>query len=377
MLKKIIKNIKEFFFIIENIRQINKDKPKIIFYSENKAYVKYAYILIDVIKKKYPNKIYYVSSDIDDQVNDINIRNIYIGKGVLMQYFFLTIKSDNIFLTLTDLDNTVVKKNRFVKNYIYFFHGAVSTTKVYTSTAFDNYDTILCNGDHHVKEIELRENLYNLKKKRLIKSGYSYFDYLHYKLNKNNDDINEILIAPSWNKNKRYFINENFDKIIDKLINTGFKVRFRPHPENLKRSQNYLNSIKKKYNGEMFIYDDDPENYSAFEKAKCLITDNSGISIEFFLLMKRPIIYFDDFAKIHNSQIENFKDLETIEDRVKKKFGIFFKVNEINNIKNIIDQSNINFKKNIDEVNKFIDINFFNYNKTSDYIDKNLANILR
>ena len=93
--------------------------------------------------------------------------------------------------------------------------------------------------------------------------------------------------------------------------------------------------------------------------------------------MKRPIIYFDDFAKIHNSQIENFKDLETIEDRVKKKFGIFFKVNEINNIKNIIDQSNINFKKNIDEVNKFIDINFFNYNKTSDYIDKNLANILR
>jgi len=377
MLKKIIKNIKEFFFIIENIRQINKDKPKIIFYSENKAYVKYAYILIDVIKKKYPNKIYYVSSDIDDQVNDINIRNIYIGKGVLMQYFFLTIKSDNIFLTLTDLDNTVVKKNRFVKNYIYFFHGAVSTTKVYTSTAFDNYDTILCNGDHHVKEIELRENLYNLKKKRLIKSGYSYFDYLHYKLNKNNDDINEILIAPSWNKNKRYFINENFDKIIDKLINTGFKVRFRPHPENLKRSQNYLNSIKKKYNGEMFIYDDDPENYSAFEKAKCLVTDNSGISIEFFLLMKRPIIYFDDFAKIHNSQIENFKDLETIEDRVKKKFGIFFKVNEINNIKNIIDQSNINFKKNIDEVNKFIDINFFNYNKTSDYIDKNLANILR
>jgi len=377
MLKKIIKNIKEFFFIIENIRQINKDKPKIIFYSENKAYVKYAYILIDVIKKKYPNKIYYVSSDIDDQVNDINIRNIYIGKGVLMQYFFLTIKSDNIFLTLTNLDNTVVKKNRFVKNYIYFFHGAVSTTKVYTSTAFDNYDTILCNGDHHVKEIELRENLYNLKKKRLIKSGYSYFDYLHYKLNKNNDDINEILIAPSWNKNKRYFINENFDKIIDKLINTGFKVRFRPHPENLKRSQNYLNSIKKKYNGEMFIYDDDPENYSAFEKAKCLITDNSGISIEFFLLMKRPIIYFDDFAKIHNSQIENFKDLETIEDRVKKKFGIFFKVNEINNIKNIIDQSNINFKKNIDEVNKFIDINFFNYNKTSDYIDKNLANILR
>ena len=322
MLKKLISNVKEFFLIIKNIKQINKDKPKIIFFSENKAYLKYAYVLIDVINKKYPNQIYYVSSDINDRVDKINIKNIYIGKGVLMQYFFLTVKGENMFLTLTDLDNTAVKKNKFIKNYIYFFHGTVSTTKVYTSTAFDNYDTILCNGDYHVKEIELREDANKLKKKKLIKSGYPYFDYLNYKLNKNEVN-NEILIAPSWNKNKKNFINENFEKIIDNVIKGGFKVRFRPHPENLKRSKIYLNSIKKKFNGEMFVYDDEPENYKAFEKAKCLITDNSGISIEFFLLMKRPIIYFDNFDKIHNNQIENFKDLETIEDSVKSKFGIF------------------------------------------------------
>ena len=376
MLKKLISNVKEFFLIIKNIKQINKDKPKIIFFSENKAYLKYAYVLIDVINKKYPNQIYYVSSDINDRVDKINIKNIYIGKGVLMQYFFLTVKGENMFLTLTDLDNTAVKKNKFIKNYIYFFHGTVSTTKVYTSTAFDNYDTILCNGDYHVKEIELREDANKLKKKKLIKSGYPYFDYLNYKLNKNEVN-NEILIAPSWNKNKKHFINENFEKIIDNVIKSGFKVRFRPHPENLKRSQIYLNSIKKKFNDEMFIYDDDPENYKAFEKAKCLITDNSGISIEFFLLMKRPIIYFDNFDKIHNNQIENFKDLETIEDSVKSKFGIFFKYNEIDNMKNIVDQSILNFKENSDEVDKFIDINFFNYNKTSDFINKNLADIIK
>ena len=376
MLKKLISNAKEFFLIINNIKKINKDKPKIIFFSENKAYLKYAYVLIDVINKKYPNQIYYVSSDINDRVNDLNVKNIFIGKGVLMQYFFLTVKGDNMFLTLTDLDNTVVKKNKFIKNYIYFFHGAVSTTKVYTSTAFDNYDTILCNGDYHVKEIELRENAHKLKKKKLIKSGYAYFDYLNYKLNKNEVN-NEILIAPSWNKNKKNFINENFVKIIDNVIKSGFKVRFRPHPENLKRSQMYLNSIKKKFNDEMFVYDDEPDNYKAFEKAKCLITDNSGISIEFFLLMKRPIIYFDDFDKIHNSEIENFKDLETIDDCVKRKFGIFFKENEMNNMKNIIDKSILNFKENSDEVDKFIDINFFNFNKTTDFINKNLGDILK
>ena len=86
--KKLIKNIKEFFLIIKNIRQINKDKPKIIFFSENKAYLKYAHVLIDVIKKIHPNQIYYVSSDINDRVKDISIKNIYIGKGALMQFFF-------------------------------------------------------------------------------------------------------------------------------------------------------------------------------------------------------------------------------------------------------------------------------------------------
>ena len=376
MLERLISYIKEFFLIIKNIKQINKDKPKIIFFSENKAYLKYAYILIETINKKYPNEIYYVSCDSDDKVNNMNVKNIYVGKGVLMQYFFLTIKAENMFLTLTDLGNSIVKKNKFIKNYIYFFHGAVSTTKVYTSTAFDNYDTILCNGDYHVEEIELRENLNKLKKKKLIKLGYPYFEYLNLKLNKN--EVNdEILIAPSWNKNTKNFLNENFEKIIDKTIQNGFKVRFRPHPENLKRSQIYLNSIKSKFNNEMFIYDDDPENYKAFEKAKCLITDNSGISIESLLLMKRPILFFDDFDKIHNNQIENFKNLEAIDDRVKRKFGIFFKENEIDDLKNIIDQSILNFKEDGNEVGKFIDKNFFNYNKTSDFINKNLLNILR
>ncbi len=376
MIKKLITNIKDFFLIIKNIKQINKDKPKIIFFSENKAYLKFAYVLIEVLNKKYPNQIYYVSSDVNDRVDNINVKNIYIGKGALMQYFFLTVKGENMFLTLTDLDNTIVKRNKFIKNYVYFFHGAVSTTKVYTSTAFDNYDTILCNGDYHVKEIQLREDLQNLKKKKLIKSGYPYFDYLNSKLNRN--DVNdEILIAPSWNKNKKNFINENFEKIIDKTLKSGFKVRFRPHPENLKRSQMFLNSIKKKFISEFFIFDDEPENYKAFEKAKCLITDNSGISIEFLLFMRRPIIYFDDFDKIHNNQVENFKNLETIDDRIKFRFGSFFKENEIDDLKNIIEQSILSFKENNEEIDKFTDTNFFNFKKTSNFIDKNLANILR
>ena len=46
-------------------------------------------------------------------------------------------------------------------------------------------------------------------------------------------------------------------------------------------------------------------------------------------------------------------------------------------MKNIVDQSILNFKENSDEVDKFIEVNFFNFSKTSDFINKNLSDILK
>ena len=163
---------------IRNINIINSAKPKYIFYSENRSYQKYSYLLIQLLAKKNPDRIFYVSSDINDKIEDLNVKNMFIGKGFFMQYFFNIVKSENMFLTITDLDNHVIKKTKNVNNYIYYFHSAVSTSIQYTNEAFDNYDTILCNGEYQLNEIRRGEFLKNNKKKRLIKSGYLYFDYL-------------------------------------------------------------------------------------------------------------------------------------------------------------------------------------------------------
>ena len=375
MISKFILNIKNTISIFKNIKQINNDKPKIIFFSESKSYLKYSYLLINLISKKYPNEIYYVSSDPTDKINNPNIKNIFVGSGILMHYFFLTVKGVNMFMTLTDLGNTV-KKSNYIKNYIYFFHGAVSSTKVYSEAAFDNYDTILCNGNYHINEIEFREKLLNLRKKELIKSGYFYFDYLNNKLNKNISP-DEILIAPSWNRNKDNFINTKFEDIISKILEAGYKVRFRPHPENIKRSSKYLDMIKKKFTNENFIFDDNSENYLAFEKAKCLITDTSGIAIEFLLLLKRPVLYFDDFDKIHNLQLEKFKNIGFMEDRIKSQFGNLFKEYDIQNLKEILDNIILNFENKDEDINEFVNKNFFNYNNTLIFLEKNLDKILK
>ena len=372
MLKKLSNNLKSFFLKFKEINNINKKKPRFIFYSENKAYLKYGYPILEYLSKKYPGEVYYVSSDINDKVSDLNLTNVYIGHGFLLQYFFKSITTDNLFMTLTDLNNNIIKRNGFVKNYIYFFHGAVSTTRIYTSTAFDNYDTILCNGEYQIKEIKQREELENLKEKKLIKSGFFYFDYLKDKIEGSQND-SEILVAPSWNKNRLNFINEDFEEILKNLLNSGFKVRFRPHPETIKRSQNLMESYKEKFKHKNFLFDDNSENLEAMQNAKCLITDNSGISIEYMMLFKKPVIFYSDFDKVHNESFEKFKGLIPIEDTIKDKFGYEFNKHELNEIEKVINKAIANFDKK--EIDHFLKNNFYNYGNTIDYFDKNFSEI--
>ena len=360
-----------FFIIFNNINLINSKKLKFIFYSENKSYQKYSYQLIKLLARKYPDEVCYVSSDINDKIISFKIKNLFIGNNLLMKYFFTNIKAENLILTLTDLDNHIIKKTKNIKKYIYFFHAPVSTTKSYTAGAFDNYDIILCNGNYQIDEIRKREFFQKNKKKELIKSGYFYFDYL--KENLNHQKIpNEILIAPSWNFNQENFMNKNIEIIIDEALNKGFKVRYRPHPENFKRSKNILDAYKKKFINNDFILDDSAENITSMENAKCLITDNSGIAIEYILLLKRPVLYFEDFQKIHNTEYKKFDDLIAIEDKIKDLFGYSFKKNEISNLESIINNSISDFHNKDEEIQKFINDNFYSFGTTI----KNFENLL-
>lgn len=371
---KFLNKLKNNFSILINIINFNNERKKFLFYSENISYRKYAYYIIEVLAKKYPGQIGYVSSDIKDRIDNLNIKNLYIGNGFLMNLFFSIIKIDYLFLTLTDLGNHLIKKTKNVGKYIYYFHAAISTFKSYTNTAFDNYDIILCNSKFQLEEIRKREKDKKLPKKQLIESGYFYFDYLSDKISKKNQ-ARDILIAPSWNYDHRNFINENFIKIVDYLINKEMNVIFRPHPEHFKRSKEILEKIKEKFNNfENFYFDENDENFLSMEKSKCLLTDASGISIEFLILFKRPVLYLFDKDKIHNKDISDFRGLKSIDEIIRDKFGYTFYEKDINDLDSIIEKTNVNFQSKIQYLDTFIKNNFFNFGNTKKKFDLIIEN---
>ena len=360
--------IKSFFTSLNIINELKSIKPKFIFFSENKSYQKYSKPIIDVLCEEYPNEVYYFSIDEEDKINDKRVKSYFINY-LLIKFFFNNVNTENMFLTLTDLDNHFIKKTKKVDKYIYYFHSPISTTKSYTPKAFDNYDTIMCNGNFQIEEIRSRETLKKLNKKELIPTGYLYLDFLKENIDIKKDN-NHILIAPSWNYNLKNSINENFIKLIEILLDKKQKVIFRPHPEHYKRSKKILQYIKNKFLNENFEFDNNSENINSMEKAKCLITDNSGIAIEFIITLKRPVLYLDEFDKIHNTEFNNYSALKTIDYKIKKNFGYLFKEKEFNQIDLIINNSIEDFKNKVPMLDSFINENFANYGKTKDYFAK-------
>ena len=348
-------------YFLNIIKLLKKKKYDFVFFSEEKNYQKY---FIDIIKNlsTLEKEIIYLSSDKFDKIHRKNVVNVFIGRGLLRAFFLNLIKCKYFFMTLTDLNNHEIKKNKKIDKYIYIFHAANSTHRAYTETAFNNYDIILCPGFRHELEIKKMENLYNLKKKQIIRSGYFFLDTIRKSYIKNKTQKKSILIAPSWNYNKENFVNNYLDVILDILLfQKKYKIVFRPHPETIKREKKLIKNINNKYsNFKNFSLDLEKDNLFSMQNSDLLITDYSGIAIEFILGLKKPTIFFTKYKKIHNPNYKLIAE-ETFEDDVKEKFGL--------------SVENLRF----DEIDRYIDTAFekflINQNKIDDYLGNNLYNL--
>ncbi len=374
VLIKILKEIKFFFSSLNILIASNNIKPKIVFFSENKVYQKFSKPLIDAIISSSSDQIFYFSINKDDMIENERVTNYFVSP-LLLNFVFSKLKAENIFLTVTDLGNNVLKKTNLVNKYIYYFHSPVSTTKNYTPQAFDNYDVILCNGKFQVNEIRLRESLKKINKKKLIPTGYFYFDYLVENIN-HNIYSDEVLIAPSWNKNMKNFINEDFIELIDIMIKKNYKVIFRPHPEHFKRSKVVLEEIKRKFSKSSLRFDESTHNIKSMQSAKCLITDSSGIAIEYMIALKRPVLYLDEHDKIHNTEFQDYLSLMTIDQQIKENFGTLFKKKDFNEIESIIENSEKVFKKKLPGLISLISENFYNFGNSKKFLKSNLKDII-
>lgn len=335
-------NLARFFF------KTPQDKKNIIFYAEHAGYYPYFEGTINEITKTH--HICYITSDKNDPIFSTNNKNItpfYFKK--LLPWFMMLINTKVFVMTLTDLHQFHLRRSINPVNYLYIFHALVSTNMMYREGAFDHYDTILCCGPHHIKEIIKREQDENLKTKKLVKGGYYRLEQIHQQFlgattvgattvgsttvgSTTVAPTKTILIAPSWGEHN--IVKTCGKEVIQNLLqNTDYNIILRPHPEIKKHMPEKLLEYEKLFgNNERFTLETSIATNQSMLKSDLLITDLSGIALEYSFGTERPVLFIDLPYKIKN---EHYSKIGTpLELSIRSEIGTIVPPENIQDVSN-------------------------------------------
>jgi YidC/Oxa1 family membrane protein insertase len=270
----------------------------------------------------------------------------------------MELKADILVMTMPNLETYFIKRSKvYPVHYVYIFHSIVSTHTIYRKGAFDHYDSIFCTGPHHIEEITATESVYSLKHKNLVEHGYGLLD----KLQKNkplknqksytNDEKKKIIIAPSWGK--KGLLETKGIELVKILLDAGYHVTVRPHPMTIRKWPKKIKAIKNEFDNEPnFEMETDVSSFESIYSAYGLISDWSGIAIEYAFVCEMPVFYIDVSQKINNSSYNKIQ-CNPLEFSIRNLIGKIISPNDLSSLPKVIEstyEENNNFKTIIQEV---------------------------
>ena len=337
--------------------------------------------------KSYQNNLIDLITELNKEKNFKVLLGFNLGSSNEVKYF-----KDSFFLSLGYLKHIfgidmfissyIVYSFPKAKNKIYINHDIYDAPMVSRENesslvrSFYKYDYIFMSSHITVNMLEKKVDEFylknqNLKKPKIINTGYLKLDHV-YHLIKNNKEIEDsILLAPTKsNVFPEYDMSLFIKKIVDEILNNKkFKLIYRPHPGDLK-DQYQKKKIMDIYNyfkfNSDFTLDINASYLKSYKKAKILITDFSGTAYTYAFCKLKPVIFFSKNEKnLINSNLANlyyFKDREEIG-------TIESNIENMNNTIDFVDKKIESFS---------ININTLRYNRI-EYFDnsmkQNLFNI--
>lgn len=306
------KDYKRFFHVV------NKH---LVIYSEKSGFYKYFESIIDALLKKSNITIHYITNDPDDAIfalseKEPRIRPYYIGLKKMIP-LMMRAEADIMLMTTPDLDKFYIKRSIVKKDmeYVYVPHDMMSMHMGFREGALDAFDTIFCTGPHIVREVRATEKVYGLPEKKLVEFGYPFADKLiaageAERATHITGSRKEILIAPSWQEDN--LLDSCIDQLINGLFCDGYHITVRPHPEYVKRYGARMQAIVDRYAhmvGDGLSFELDFTVNKSVYSSDLLITDWSGIALEFCFATRRPALFVNTAIKCMNP---NWKKIDCV-----------------------------------------------------------------
>ena len=344
----------KFFEDIYSYFKLKKNEAnyRIGFFCENN-YI-YEYLKPYIEKKVKREKILIISfQEINNDKMDKSSLFVF-HTNFFRELVFLTLRLKFLYSSTPDLDKTIFKRSKFSKcKYIYLHHTPVSLTLIYNKNAFDSFDAIQIINTFQLNEIKeiTKKNNINIKK---FKSKYRFIDK-QIENSKKQITTTDLLIAPSWNSS--FYKLKCHVLLSEYLSKSNLTYKIRPHPMSYKKNEVTkidIEKLKMKIDDEILL---------DLSKYKFLITDWSGIFIEFALIFKRKSFLINTPKKIVNNNYLNYEN-QPIEMSLRNVLGRTYEIRDIQNIIKEIEILKINSQntKSIQEdesVKEIVTKNFF------------------
>lgn len=371
--------LKQFFRARRNLNDfsaLSQSERKIVFYAEDDHSMGLFEDIIRKLASDYNEKICYLTSDPNDPILDSPLPNttaFYIGEGIIRTTAFLTMKADLIIMTMPDLENYHIKRSHvYPTHYLYLFHALVSTHSNYRKGAFDHFDTIFCTGPFQVEEILATEKAYSLPSKHLFKDGYRRLESLI-------DDVKQyrkreggpseqgpktVILAPSWGDNA--VLETCGTEVIEQLLSAGYRTIVRPHPMTSKHRPELIDKLRKQFDDHnLFALQIDIRDKKSLYESHVMISDWSGVAMEYAFACERPVIFIDVPKKCNNPEADKIP-LIPVEVSAREQIGKIVSPKKIHELPAAIEDLCGNTEAFVERIRQARDDYVFNLNNSID-----------
>ena len=295
-LKKLWIRLK-FMFSAGGAKQASDHKLPYVIFSDSKRYWNVFKPICDEFERRGLECEYWTASPDDPALEEQyeNVKCVFIGEGN-KAFGRLNMMSASVCLSTTPgLDVLQWKRSKDVDWYVHTLH-AVGSAAGYRMFGLDYFDAVLLSGQFQVDEVRELEELRGLPAKDLQIVGCTYLDTMAERLEregkvaKGDDEGTTVLLAPSWGPSG--ILTLYGERIIDALINTGFEVVIRPHPQSMSSEREMLDALMAKYpDGEQVSWNFDNDNFDILNRADVMISDFSGVVFDYALVYDKPVIF--------------------------------------------------------------------------------------
>lgn len=282
------------FILGGRMEKINREKIPVVIFTDSKRYWTIFHPICDEFEKRGIRCEYWTESE-DDPAFDFEYEHItcrYIG-SLNKAITKLNIMNAYICLSTTPgLDVYQWKRSKYTDLYIHIWHS-VSSGLLYRMFGVDFYDVLMLPGDFIEENLRKLEEMRHRPPKEMLHTGLPYFDVMQREVESrtfDHADTTTVLVAPTWGSNSLF--NQLGDELIDRLIETGYNIILRPHPQSYTAETDLIDRLKKKYpESEHLHWNADNDNLNVLGASDIMISDHSAVVYDYAIIFDKPVIY--------------------------------------------------------------------------------------